>query len=71
MANHCDHALDDRCRDKDGTIREKRSDTLVGTLRQTYGDEFASGFRRDATLGTVRERTGKSLSQLVRGKRKG
>ena len=70
MPNHCDDGLDDRCRDKDGTIREKRSDTLVRTLRQTYGEEFAHGFRSDATLGTLRDRTGKSLSQLVHGKKK-
>ena len=70
MADHCTEGLDDRCRDRDGTIREKRADTLVRTLRRTYGEEFASGFRSDATLGTVRERTGKSLSELVHGKKK-
>ena len=33
----CDSGLDNRCRDGDGEIRHKRSDTLVGTLRETYG----------------------------------
>src|SRR5579859_4597135 len=45
--------LDNRHRDEDGEISRKRSDTLVGTLRHTYGDEFLSDFRSDATLGTV------------------
>ena len=35
--------LDDRCRDLDGEIRHKRGDTLVGTLRKTYGPDFAPG----------------------------
>jgi len=68
--NHSNDGLDDRCRDNDGTIREKRGDTLVRTLRETYGPDFAPGVRSDATLQTVRERTGKSLSELVHGKRR-
>jgi hypothetical protein len=40
----------------------------VGTLRDEYGPDFAPGFRRDAQLGTVREETGMSLSELVRGR---
>ena len=68
--DHCNEGLDDRCRDKDGTIREKRGDTLVETLRETYGPDFASGFRSDAKLDTVRRRTGRSLSELVHGKKK-
>ena len=39
--NNCNHGLDDRCRDADGEIRRKRSDTLVGTLRREYGEHFA------------------------------
>jgi hypothetical protein len=70
MANeHCNEGLDNRCRDNDGTIREKRGDTLVRTLRETYGPDFAPGVRSDAKLETVRERTGKSLSELVRRKK--
>ena len=64
--DHCNEGLDDRCRDADGRIREKRGDTLIETLRAVYGDEFAEGFRADAKLETVREATGKSLSELVR-----
>lgn len=68
--NHCNEGLDNRCRDNDGTIREKRGDTLVRTLRETYGDDFARGVRGDAKLETVRERTGKTLSELVHNKRR-
>jgi len=58
--------LDQRYRDNDGEIRQKRGDTLVRTLRQTYGPEFARGVRADARLDTLRGRTGKSLSQLLK-----
>jgi len=68
--DHCNEGLDDRCRDSDGRIREKRGDTRVRTLRDTYGQDFAAGFRSDAKLETVRERTGRSLSELVHGKKK-
>lgn len=47
-----------------GSIRRKRSDTKVGTLRKTYGPDFAKGFRSDAELGTVLQQAGaKSLNQ--------
>jgi hypothetical protein len=40
--------LDDRHRDKNGEIHRKRSDTLVRTLRDEYGPDFAksSGLTR-------------------------
>ena len=64
---HCNSGLDDRCRDNDGEIRQKRGDTLVRTLRKIYGPEFAPGVRGDAKLETVRERSnGESLSKLVK-----
>jgi len=44
MAKHFPKGLDNRMRDRDGEIRQKRSDTLVGTLRKEYGDNFAQGF---------------------------
>ncbi len=60
--------LDGRSRDKDGTIQRKRSDTTVGTLRKTYGPDFAKEFRSDAKLGTVLKRTGaKSLDDYQKG----
>lgn len=65
---HYPRGLDGRERDKDGQIREKRGDTRVATLRKEYGDDFAKGYRSDTKLETVREDTGKSLSELVRKK---
>lgn len=65
---HCDAGLDDRCRDMDGEIRRKRGDTLVGTLRKTYGSDFAPGVRSDMRLDTLRDRTGSSLSKIIKGK---
>lgn len=59
--------LNGRHRNQDGRIRQKRSDTLVDTLRQTYGENFASGFPGGWTLGLVREVTGQSLTQLAKG----
>lgn len=59
--------LDNRSRDMDGEIRRKRSDTLVGTLRETYGDDFLSDYRSDTKLGTVLRREGvDDLSDLLR-----
>jgi hypothetical protein len=44
-------------------------DTLVGTLRDTYGDDFAQGYRSDAQLGTVLDREGlDDLSELLKKK---
>jgi hypothetical protein len=63
--------LDGRSRDEDGEIRRKRGDTLVRTLRETYGDDFAKGYRSDTKLDTVLEREGlDDLSQLLKRKRK-
>jgi antitoxin HigA-1 len=59
--------LDVRYRDSDGEIRHKRSDTLIGTLRKTYGPDFAKGYRSDAKLGAVLRKEGAdSLSALVK-----
>jgi len=62
--------LDDRGRDqnppKAGQIREKRGDTLVGTLRKEYGEDFLSKYRSDTKLSTVREKENASLHQLVK-----
>lgn len=67
----CEVGLDQRCRDQGGEIRQKRGDTLVRTLRGTYRPEFAAGVRSDMRLDTLRERSGESLSQLVKSSRKG
>jgi hypothetical protein len=68
--DHCNTGLDERCRDNDGEIRHKRGDTLVRTLRETYGPNFAPGVRSDARLDTLRERAGESLSRLVKDARR-
>ena len=61
--------LDNRHRDKDGEIHKKRSDTLVRTLRDEYGDHVAKGYRSDARLGTVLEKEGlDSLNDLLKKK---
>jgi len=66
----CNDGLDGRCRDEDGEIRKKRDDTLVRTLRRTYGEDFADEFRSDATLGTVLRETGsESLSDYLKHRR--
>jgi hypothetical protein len=68
MANRdCNTGLDKRCRDSNGEIRHKRSDTQIGTLRETYGDDFARGYRSDAKLGTVlKSEKADTLSELIK-----
>ena len=64
---HWNNGLDDRCRDRDGEIRQKRGDTLVSTLRKTYGPDFAPGVRGEMRLDTLRKRSGgDSLSKILR-----
>jgi hypothetical protein len=59
--------LDGRSQDANGQIRRKRGDTLVATLRETYGPDFASGCRADMRLDTLLKRTGaESLSDLLK-----
>ena len=69
MSKHFPKGLDGRQRDHDGEIRRKRGDTLVGTLRNEYGPEFALGYRSDAKLRTVLEaERAQSLSELLKRK---
>lgn len=71
MSNHCETGLDARCRDADGEIRRKRGDTLVGTLRDGYGPNFAPGVRSDVRLDTLLDRTGAaSLSDFLKNQNK-
>jgi hypothetical protein len=64
---HCNEGLDDRCRDRNGQIRAKNGSTLVRTLRDTYGEDFAPGVRSDMKLDTLLERTGtQSLTELLK-----
>jgi hypothetical protein len=67
MSKSCKTGLDDRCRDQNGEIRHKNGATRVGTLRETYGEGFASGVRSDTKLDTLLDRTGaRSLTELVK-----
>jgi len=67
MTRHCPPSLDSRCRDANGEIRHKNGNTRVGTLRDTYGDEFASGHRADMKLRTLLDRSGAgSLSDYLK-----
>ena len=63
--------LDGRHRDQSGRTSAKKGNTRVYTLRKTYGDEFASGYRGDMHLSTllVREKAD-SLDQLLKRKRR-
>jgi hypothetical protein len=71
MSRNCNTGLDERCRDENGTIRKKRRDTLVRTLRDEYGEEFAPDTRDDTKLGTVLDRAGaESLSEYLKGRRR-
>jgi hypothetical protein len=64
---HYPTGLDDRMRDHDGEIRKKRSDTKVETLRETYGPDFAKGYRSDTKLGTVLRKEGvDTLDRLLK-----
>jgi hypothetical protein len=67
MSKPCNPGLDNRCRDLDGQIRHKNGATRVDTLRDTYGDGFATGVRGDMKLDTLLDRTGaRSLSELLK-----
>jgi hypothetical protein len=54
-----------RTRNSDGRLRQVRSDKHLQTVRHQYQQPIASG-RGDTHLGTIRKRTGKSLTKLVR-----
>ena len=62
--------LDRRHRDNDGQIRAKNGNTLIETLRETYGENFAQGIRSDAHLSTLLERTdSSSLTEYLKNKK--
>jgi hypothetical protein len=61
-----DRGLDNRHRDKNGEISRKHGNTLISTLRKTYGSSFAVGFPDDAKLHDVLAKLDEpSLSKLV------
>lgn len=56
-----------RSRNPHGPLREKRGDTHVSTIEQTYGLDF--GVRGDMHLDTLLEKKGvESLNDLITGK---
>jgi hypothetical protein len=60
-------ALDMRHRDKNGEISRKHGNTLIRTLRRTYGAGFAKGCSDDEKLSDVLHRIDeRSLSSLIR-----
>jgi hypothetical protein len=55
-----------RSRNLSGELRQKRSDTHMGTIEKKYGRDF--GVRSDTHLGKYLERKGiKSLNDLITG----
>jgi len=59
----------DRTRDNDGELRQKRGDTLVGSIEREYGVDF--GVRSDMRLDTLRAQTGlTSIDDLLRHARR-
>ena len=62
-----DSALMSRHRDKNGEISKKHGNTLIRTLRKTYGAQFAKGCADNETLRDVLHKLDEpSLSSLIR-----
>lgn len=59
--------LDQRHRDKNGEIDRKHGNTLISTLRETYGPNFAPGIAGNTKLSDALHILDEpSLSKLVR-----
>ncbi len=57
----------ERHRDKNGAISRKHGNTLIGTLRKTYGADFAKNCAESDRLSDVLHKMDESsLSKLVR-----
>jgi hypothetical protein len=60
-------AIDTRHHDKNGEIGRKHGNTLIRTLRKTYGPGFAGGCADNAKLNDVLNKLDEmSLSHLIR-----
>jgi hypothetical protein len=57
--------LDQRHRDKNGRIAKKHGNTLVNTLRNTYGSGFAPGIRKTQLIDVLHNLDEPSLSKLI------
>jgi hypothetical protein len=56
-----------RSRNEDGELRQKRSDTHIGTIEKQYGRDF--DVRSDMNLGTfLKEKNLDSLNDLIHSK---
>ena len=65
-------AVDDRYRDKSGEISLQHGDTLIGTLRSSYGSRFAKDCTDDEKLSEVLAKLDElSLLKLVRDHKAG
>jgi len=63
--------LANRDRDKSGHIDPKHGNTLVSTLRETYGEWFAKGYRGDKQLqNLLKDEKCESLSHYLKKKKK-
>ena len=54
--------LDGRHRDNDGEIHRKMGNTRIESLRKTYGEDFARGWRSDKKLENSTRRYGRKIS---------
>jgi hypothetical protein len=61
------NGLDGRHRDATGRIDRKHGNTRIGALRNTYGEHFAAGRRKDMMLRTLLAEAGlASLHEYLR-----
>jgi hypothetical protein len=61
--------LDNRHRDLNGEIRQKNHNTKIETLRKTYGESFARGYRGDDKLSSLLDSSGvRSLPEYLKRK---
>jgi hypothetical protein len=59
--------LNQRHRDLNGEIRRKNENTRIDTLRKTYGENFAHGYRGDAKLSSLLDSSGvRSLPEYLK-----
>lgn len=63
MAKDAPGMRGNRSRNETGELRQKRGDTLAGTIEQKYGVDL--GVRSDCRLDTLRERTGETSIQGI------
>ena len=61
--------IDSTHRDRSGVLRKKHGNTLIKTLRETYGDQFAAGYRGDLKIKTLLERIERGGSEFSHRKK--